>query len=136
MKRDEGKGKANSISGIPMPHTITQVQGKSVEPNRHEPEHVFRSDGTGEIYARDYFDDESERLGNLEGDYIAAKSDKNLSLGLHDEENSDPNAVDSDGNEDLLPEAQSLPLVSGTRFGDDEDDDLAQRPVDFDSNLV
>jgi hypothetical protein len=29
MKRDEGQGKANSVSGIPMPGTIVQVQGKS-----------------------------------------------------------------------------------------------------------
>ena len=136
MKRDEGRGKANSISGIPMPGTIIQVQGKSVEPNRNEPEHPFKIDGTGEIYARDYFDDESERLGNLEGDYIAEKGDKNLSLGLQDEENTDANAVDSDGNEDLLPETQQFPLYSDTRFGDDEDEDLTFRPIDLDSNLV
>lgn len=136
MKGDEGKVKANSISGIPMPGTITQVEGKTVEPNRHEPEHPFRTDGTGEIYARDYFDHESERLGNLEGDYVAEKGDKNLSLGLHDEENTDANALDSDGNEGLLPETLSLPFDSGTRFGDDQDADLTPRPLDLDSNLV
>lgn len=136
MKSDEGKAKANSISGIPMPGTITQVQGKAVEPNRNEPEHPFKTDGTGEIYARDYFDDESERLVNLEGGYIAEKGDKNLSIGLHDEENTDPSAVGSDGNEAFLPETQPLPLDSDTRFGADEDDGLTARPVDFDGNLV
>ncbi|MFA7336835.1 MAG: hypothetical protein WC028_08595 [Candidatus Obscuribacterales bacterium] len=47
MKRDEGQGKANSVSGIPMPGTIIQVQGRSVEPNRSEPDDPFKIDGTG-----------------------------------------------------------------------------------------
>jgi hypothetical protein len=135
MKRDEGQGKANSVSGIPMPGTIVQVQGKSVEPNRTEPDNPFNTEGTGENYARDYFDDESERLGNLEDGYVAEKGDQNWSAGLQDEENADENAVDADDNEGLLPETQPLHLGYDARFGADEDE-LTLRPDNLDSNLV
>ncbi len=135
MKRDEGQGKANSVSGIPMPGTIVQVQGKSVEPNRKEPDKPFKIDGTGENYARDYFDSESERLGNLEDGYVAEKGDQNWSSGLQDEENVDENAVDTDDSEGLLPECQPLHLANDARFGADEDE-LTLRPDNLDSNLV
>jgi hypothetical protein len=135
MKRDEGQGKANSVSGIPLPGTIVQVQGKSVEPNRKEPDKPFKIDGTGENYARDYFDAESARLGNLEDAFVIEKSDQTWSSGLQDEENTSENAVDADDSEGHLPESQPLQLDSDVRFGADHDEPTL--PSDkFDNNSV
>jgi hypothetical protein len=136
MKRDDGQGKANSVTGIPMPGTITQVQGKCVEPNRDEPDQPFKTDGTGEHYARDYFDDESERLNNLEDVYAPLKRDQNWSPGLHDEENADKNAVEGDDTEVFLPEAHPERLRSDAIFGADDDAELTLRADHIDNDFV
>lgn len=104
MKRNQGKGKAISISGIPMPGGLVQVEGQSVEPNRDEDQGAFRRDDRGENYARDYFDDEEERLGDLDGPYIVNKDDHQWSDGLKDEENEE----DLGDDEAILPETQPL----------------------------
>ncbi len=135
MKRDDGKGKANSVSGIPLPGTIVQVQGKSVEPNRKEPDKPFKIDGTGENYARDYFDAESARLGSLEDAFVIEKRDQTWSSGLQDEENTSENAVDADDSEGHLPECQPVQVEPDVRFGADHDEPILP-PDKFDHDSV
>jgi hypothetical protein len=136
VKSDNGEGKANPVTGIPMPGTIVQEQGKCVEPNRDEPDQPFKTDGTGENYARDYFDDESDRLNNLEHLYAPKKGDQNWSPGLHDEENADKNAVEGDDTEVFLPEVQPVRSRSDARFGAEDDAELTLRADHIDNDFV
>lgn len=129
MKRNQGKGKANDISGIPLPGAIPQVEGQSVEPNRDEPEAAFQVNSDSEKaenFAHDYFDDEEERLGNLEAPFVANKDDEEWSDGLADEENENDDMSD-DG---LLPETQPLHVdPSVNNVGQDDDADVVLRPT-------
>lgn len=138
MNSDEGQTKATAIavSGIPLPGTLVQVPGTSVAPNRDEPDEPFMVDGTGEQYARDYFDDESERLGGLEDSYVPAPHGKLWSSSLDDEENTDPNAAESNDSEVFLPEAKSLEVNNEVRFGMEDEEDLALPADKFDDSSV
>jgi len=129
MKRDQGKGKANSISGIPMPGVLIQLQGQSVETNRDEEEGAFRRDDRGENYARDYFDDEEERLGDLDGPYIVNKDDQQWSDGLKDEENDE----DLGDDEAILPESQPLHIDLALEAGMEDSLDLVLHPDNIDT---
>jgi hypothetical protein len=123
MKRKEGKGKANSISGIPLENSMAQVEGQSAEPNRDEPPGAFKVEDSGENYPHDYFDDEIERLGDLLEPTVANKSDREWSDGLKDEEN-DEDLADGEG---VLPEIQPLHLDRQSP-GEDEGLDTVLRP--------
>lgn len=138
MNSDEGqtKAKAIAVSGIPLPGTLVQVPGTAVVPNRDEPDEPFKVDGTGEQYARDYFDDESDRLGGLEDSYVPATRGKVWSPSLDDEENTDPNAAESNDSEVFLPEAKSLEVDNEVRFGMEDDEELALRTDKFDDSSI
>ncbi len=131
MKRSQGKGKANHVSGIPLPGTIAQVEGQSAEPNRDEPQGAFKTE-SGENYAHDYFNDEEERLGNLEEPFVANKSDQVWSDGIADEENE----VDEGDDEGLLPETQLLHVDLQTEVGDDDNQNLMLRPDNVDDDAA
>ena len=134
MKANDEHCTAIGVSGIPMPGTISQLQDISVEPNRNEPENPFNLDDTGENYARDYFDDESERLAVIEGCCLPEKDDQNWSAGLQDEENADENAIDADDHEFFLPEVVHVHDDSDARFGADDFAELTtRRPAKYDS---
>lgn len=136
MKRNPGKGRGNAVSGIPLAGAFTQIQGQSVEPNREERLDAFKTDGTGENYAHDYFDDEEERLGDLEQPYVANKDDQNWSEGLQDEANMDENANDVEGQEGVLPELQPLHLDYTVKGGQDDDQDMMLRPDNIDTSAA
>ncbi len=135
MKSNPGKGKGNAVSGIPMAGGFTQIQGQSVEPNREERIDAFKTDGTGENYAHDYFDDEEARLGDLNEPYVANKDDQHWSDGLQDEANMDENANDVEGQEGVLPELQPLHL-DYTSGGQDDSVDTMLRPDNIDSSAA
>jgi hypothetical protein len=124
MKRNQGKGKALDISGIPLPGTITQVEGQTVETNREEGLSPFKHD-TKENYGHDYFDDETERLGDLDKPFVANKDDRTWSDGIADEANEQ---TDEDDDEGLLPETQPLHVDLMTETGADDDANTVLRP--------
>ncbi len=114
MKRNQGKGKALDVSGIPMPNTIVQIEGQTVETNREEPNVSFKSE-TPENVGHTYFSDEEKRLSDLER-AVVTKADQKWSEGLADESNEE----DEDDDEGLLPETQ--PLHVEIRNGDEVGD--------------
>lgn len=124
MKRHQGKGKANDISGIPLPGTLTQIEGRSIEPNRDEPNNAFKLDEPDQEFGHDYFNDEEERLGNLDGPFVANKSNEQWSDGIADEANEADDADD----EGLLPETQPLHVEVRPGLGEDDNYDTALNP--------
>lgn len=82
----QGKGKANKISGIPLPNSLSQTDESSVEPNRKEMINTFREDRRYDPYATDYFRDEEKRLEGLKGT-APAPGHEEWSEGLLDEAN-------------------------------------------------
>jgi hypothetical protein len=127
----QGKGKANDVSGIPLPGAIPQVEGQSVEPNRDEPQGAFKTEST-DNYAHDYFDDEEDRLGNLQAPYTANKADQEWSDGIKDEENED----DARDDEGLFPETQPLHVDPMTETGADDNADVMLRPTQVDDDAA
>ncbi len=134
MKHNQGKGKALDVSGIPLPNTIVQVDGQTVETNREEPSVSFKSE-TRENVGHTYFSDEEERLGNIEEPFVNNKADQKWSEGLADESNLDED--DNDDDECLLPETQPLHVDPLSANGEDDDAELVLRPdnVEDDSGV-
>ncbi|HEY9679305.1 MAG TPA: hypothetical protein V6C76_14960 [Drouetiella sp.] len=131
MKRSQGKGKANDISGIPLPGTLAQIEGQSIEPNRDEPPGAFKTE-TPENDRRNYFDDEEERLGNLETPFVANKADDQWSEGLEDEENE----FDDRSDDGLFPETQPLHVSQSPEGGADDSEDMVLRPTQIDDDVA
>ncbi|CAN5449147.1 hypothetical protein BH11CYA1_BH11CYA1_37490 [soil metagenome] len=127
---------AIGVSGIPMAGTISQLQDIAAEPNRSEPVNPFNLDDHGENYARDYFDDESERLSIIEGCCLPDKNEQGWSAGLQDEENVDENAIDADEHEFFLPEVVHAHNENDARFGADDFAELTTRKTTkYDSSI-
>jgi hypothetical protein len=131
MKRNQGKGKANDVTGIPLPGTIPQVEGQSVEPNREEPQGSFKTE-SAENYAHDYFDDQEDCLGDLEAPYTANKDDQRWSDGIKDEENEE----DVSGDEGLFSETQPLHVDQTNEIGADDNADVMLRPTQVDDDAA
>jgi hypothetical protein len=104
---DPSKGRANSISGIPLAGATPQLETGSVEPNRLESDMAFHPEGKDEINET-YFTAEEQRLGENDGTFVGTKDDEKWSEGLADECNPEEN----DWDEGQLPEIQPLHLVS------------------------
>ena len=112
------KGKANPISGFPLPGSMSQEEGSSVEPNRDEPKKTLEHQDDGERYARDYFDDEEERLGDLSQPFVANKDDEEWSVGIADEANPD---IEQGSDSEIFPETEPLFVIPDS--GDSERDE-------------
>lgn len=97
---EEGKGKANSISGIPLSGGFTQIDEGSAEPNREEETNTFKEERRYEPYAHDYFRDETERLEKLSGS-LPATPNEEWSEGLNDEANQYDNNLPMDQGEEI-----------------------------------
>ncbi len=131
MKR-ASKRRANAVSGKPMPFTIVQADDEPIViPNRDVDESAFFRDDSGEAYARDYFADEEERLGNLESPYLVNRDDRQWSDGLRDEEN-EPEA-DEEG---LWPESQPLHVDLSQDAGGEDSFEVSLRPSNIDINAA
>jgi hypothetical protein len=103
---DPSKGRANSISGIPLAGATPQLETGSVEPNRLESDLAFHPEGKDAINET-YFTAEEQRLGENDGSFIGTKNDEQWSEGLADE----CNPEESNWDEDQLPEIQPLHLI-------------------------
>lgn len=58
----ERDDKSYHISGMPGAQSFTQIEDPGAEPNRDEAGRLLEDSDDAERYARDYFDDEEERL--------------------------------------------------------------------------
>lgn len=126
MKHNQVKGKALDVSGIPLQNTIAQVDSaQTVETNRKEPDVSFKEE-TPENVGHTYFTDEEERLGNLEAPYVSNKANDKWSDGLSDESN--PDIIDEDNDEGLLPETQPLHVDVASVMSGTDDADIVLRP--------
>lgn len=125
------KGKGMELSGVPLPSgQFSQLDNPSAEPNRVEPVNAFKEEEDyDDSYARDYIREESERLGPLNGGYIANKDDQEWSPGIEDEENEPDDASD----EALFPEIQPLHIdVLSKVVANEDDPDISLRPDTID----
>lgn len=118
---DPSKGRANSISGIPLSGSTPQLETGSVEPNRTESDMAFHPEGKDAINET-YFVAEEKRLGNNDGIFIGTKDDEKWSEGLADE----CNPEDDDWSEGQLPEIQPLHLVSDQPSSPDRPDEFSE----------
>ncbi len=123
------RSRANKLSGsAPIPLTIVQPDDEA-ETYRDETDGAFFREDSGELYARDYFADEEERLGNLETPHMANKDIREWSDGLRDEEN-----LQDDQNEDeeLSPESMLQYVDLALEAGDVDSFEVSLRPAAID----
>ena len=131
---DPSKGRANSISGIPLAGATPQLETGSVEPNRLESAMAFHPEGKDELNET-YFTAEEERLGENDGTFIGTKDDEKWSEGLADE----CNPEEEDWSEGQLAEIQPLHLISDLPNSPDRPNELSEielHPDDEGESLV